>query len=211
MQKFMSDYLDTVCGAVRGKALKQATRVELADHMKERFEDLLEEGLGEEAAALETIKRMGDPETLGKRITKANYSPIGLISIFCGLILLVGAFIVTGKVLSVEFIWFIDFNALFFVVVLSAAYGFMCERGKPTWISLLRGAKTGALYAGGILCIMAMAAMFQSMADDPASIGYKLGTSLISPLYGLLLSAGARVAEKRLTIPEAGEIKGLLE
>jgi len=107
----MTDYLDTVCGAVRGKTLRQAARAELAGHMKERFEDLLTEGLVEEAAALETIKRMGDPETLGKRITRANYSPIGLISIFAGLILLVGAFIVTGNILNVEFIWFIDYSA----------------------------------------------------------------------------------------------------
>jgi ABC-type multidrug transport system fused ATPase/permease subunit len=210
MHKFMTDYLDETCKAVRGRELRQKARGELADHMRERYGDLVADGLEPEAAALETIKRMGDSETLGRRISKANRSIKGLINAFIGLGLFILAVIFINAVSRTEIIWFFDLVSLVFVVMLSLAFAFLCCGRKLTMLGFMRYFKSGALYAGGIGTIVGLMAMFQMMADDLERVGPALATALTTLLYGFLLSAAARIAESRLPSPEDGSIRNLL-
>jgi hypothetical protein len=207
----MTDYLDKTCKAIRGRELRQTARGELADHMRERYGDLLADGSEPEAAALETIKRMGDPETLGQRITAANRSYKGIINALIGLIFFVFAISLFGIIDGAEFVWFLDAASLVQVTVLAAAYAFLCCGRRLTFLKFVHHLKNGALYAGGISLIALLMIVFQMMAGSPEYIGYKLATALISLLYGLLLSAAARIAESRLPAPEDGIIKSLLE
>jgi len=211
MQKFMTDYLDEVCKSVRGKELRQTARGELADHMRERYGDLIADGLEAETAALETIKRMGDPETLGQRISEANRSHKGLFYGLCGLILFVS--VITAIIIGhdASFIWFIDFWSLFAVLNLSAAYALLCCGRKLTVLNFVRYIKTGALYAGAITSITAFVLFLQALVASPDFAGMRMAFTLISLIYALLLSAAARIAESRLPAPEDGAIKNLLD
>jgi hypothetical protein len=211
MQKFMTDYLDEVTKAVKGRELRQTARGELADHMRERYGDLLADGLEPEMAALETIKRMGDPETLGQRITKANRSNKGLIYALIGLIIFITVItmIIIGH--GASYFWFIDYWSLFSVVTLSAGYTFLCCGRKLTVLNFVRHIKTGALYAGGITSIIAFVLFLQVIVFTPEYAGLRAAFTVLSALYGLLLSMAARIAESRLPAPDDGTIKNLLE
>ncbi|MCL1824008.1 MAG: permease prefix domain 1-containing protein [Oscillospiraceae bacterium] len=211
MQKFMSDYLDEVCAAVRGSALKQAARIELTDHMKERYADLTQEGFSEENAALETVKRMGEAEVLGKRITAANRSVYAILAPLCGLGLFVFALVLMFFGKGGRFAYFYDPSSFLGVTGLTVAFGVLSCKSKPELIKFIRGFKSGALYAGGIIWVVGIILMLNRMAEDPASVGFNIAVAMISLLYGLLLSAAAKIAENHITVPEAGAIRGLLE
>ncbi|MCL2697270.1 MAG: permease prefix domain 1-containing protein [Oscillospiraceae bacterium] len=211
MQKYMTDYLDKTCAVIRGRELRQTARGELADHMRERYGDLIADGLEPEAAALETIKRMGDPETLGRRITEANRSHKGLINALIGLVLFIFGIFLIGAISGAEIIWYFDAASFTTVIILTVAYAFLCCGSKLTLLKFMRHIKSGALYAGGIVALATLILVFQSMADNPSAVGAALATTLIAPIYGLLLSAAARIAESRLPSPEDGAIKNLLE
>ncbi|MCL2078017.1 MAG: permease prefix domain 1-containing protein [Oscillospiraceae bacterium] len=214
MQKDMSDYLDRVCAAIRGNTLRQAARGELADHINERYGELLKEGLAPETAALETVKRMGDPETLGRRISAANrmsFSCRGLVTIGIGLavavlILALGFYTIGG-----ELAFFIDLPSLILVGGLSAAYALLHCGKEMSLLRFLGALKTGALYAGVIIWIIGIMTMLHKMQSDPYTVGSIIAVSMISLLYGLLISAAARITEKHLSPPEAGVIRGLIE
>jgi hypothetical protein len=211
MQKFMTDYLDETCAAIRGRELRQTARSELADHMRERYGDFVADGLEPEMAALETIKRMGDPETLGKRITAANRSNKGLIYALIGLIIFITVITIIIIGHGASYWWFVDYWSLFSVVTLSAGYALLCCGRKLTILNFVRHVKTGALYAGGITSIIAFVLFLQVMAYKPEVLGLRAAFTVTSALYGLLLSMAARIAESRLPAPEDRAIKNLLE
>ncbi|MCL2018162.1 MAG: permease prefix domain 1-containing protein [Oscillospiraceae bacterium] len=211
MQKFMSDYLDEVCTNIRGKTVRQVARGELFDHMKERYAGLLDEGLTEEAATLETVKRMGDPETLGRRITAANRSVSELIILCMGFILTALIFIGVLAALGAEFEWFIDTISFIVVLGFSAVYGFLYCGRKLSLINFLSGVKTGALYAGAVSCILGVMTVLHRIGENPDSIGYVISIAMVSLLYGFLISAAARIAERRLLPTGDGVIRGLIE
>jgi hypothetical protein len=211
MQRLMVDYLDNVCAAIRGGELRQAARSELADHMRERYDGFIAEGKEPQAAALETIKRMGTPEALGQRITAANRSYKGLIYALFGLILFVGSVFVLGARFDARFVWYVDPIGIFSVLALSAAYSFLCCGRNLTMLKFVQGVKIGALYASGIVFITAFVIFLQGLGENPDGLGLMLATTVLSPLYALLLSAAARIAEKRLSYREPGTIRGLVD
>jgi hypothetical protein len=211
MKKHMTDYLDEVCKSIKGRELRQTARSELAVHMSERYGELESDGLEADAAALETVKRMGDAETLGRRITAANRSFKGLINAFIGFVFFIFAISLFGIIDGVEFLWFVDFVSFAQIIVLTAAYAFLCCGRRLTLLRFINHFKNGALYASGISLIALLMILFQMMGGSPEETGYRLATALTSPLYGLLLSAAARIAESRLPAPEEGAIRDLLE
>jgi len=206
----MTDYLDETCKAIRGRELRQTARGELADHMRERYGDLIQEGLEAEAAALETIKRMGEPELLGQRITKANRSLRKTLIALGSLALFILSFLFT-ILLSGEPIWYLDAASFVAVGGLSTAYGILCCGRNLSLRNFFKHVKTGALYAGGISTLIGFIAILQIMAVDLSHLGSAVATAIITLIYGLALSAAARIAESRLPAPEDGVVKGLLE
>jgi hypothetical protein len=201
----MTDYLDNVCAAIRGGELRRAARSELVDHMRERYDWFIAEGKEPEAAALETIKRMGDPELLGQRISKANHSGKG---IFFGLIGLVVFIIASLFVIGIHghFDWFIQPFEFFIVAVLSAACGFLFCGFRFDLTKFIIGIKFGALYAGGMLFVVGIICMLYGMAPTPEGIGDAMATAMISLYYGTLISLAAKIAEGK-----SGKIRGLVD
>jgi hypothetical protein len=178
--------------------------------MRERYGDLLADGLEPEMAALETIKRMGDPETLGQRITKANRSLRKTMIALGSLALFILSFLFT-ILLSGEPVWYLDAASFMAVGGLSAAYGILCCGRELNLRNFFKNVKTGALYAGGISTLIGFIAILQMMSGDLQYLGSAIATAIITLIYGLTLSAAARIAESRLPAPEDGAIRKLLE
>lgn len=86
-------FLDQVCGHVRAKELHADIREELASHLAERMDMLLEEGLDEEAAAAEAVKQMGNPVLIGRNLNEAHKPKLEWkLLIIVGILTLIGIF-----------------------------------------------------------------------------------------------------------------------
>jgi hypothetical protein len=210
MKKHMTDYLDEVCKSIKGRELRQTARSELAVHMSERYGELESEGLEADAAALETVKRMGDAQTLGRRITAANRSLRKTLIALGSLALFILSFLFT-VLLSGEPVWYLDAASFMAVGGLSTAYGILCCGRSLNLRSFFKHVKTGALYAGGISTLIGFIAILQIMGGDLQYLGTAVATAIITLIYGLTLSAAARIAESRLPAPQEGAIRDLLE
>lgn len=210
MQKYVSDYLDTVCAAIRRKSLHPMVRVELADHLTERCEELAKEGMEPEAAAREAVLRMGDPYALGRKITEANRSRVNLLTIWGGAalaLLTLGTSILWG---GGQLASFIDPASIIGVLGLSAACGVLGCGRKPAPAAFLKGAKTGALYGGILITVMGIIIMLSNI-DDPSALGSGAAAALLSSFYGLLINIGVRAVEPRFAAPAPGAIRKLLD
>lgn len=209
MQKCVSDYLDCVCAAIHGKALRSAARAELIVHMAERCEELVGCGMDEETAALSAVARMGDPSELGRRIADANRPKGKIASLIGGAVLLTTGILYavysTGGNLANVF----DMSAAVIVLFLASAYALLSCGGKFTALRFLRGLKVGALYAGAISMVIGIILVLTNLTDLSA-LGPGLSLTLISVLYGVLLSAAAGVIESRIKPPESVDLTGLI-
>ena len=67
-------FLDTVCAQVRWRAAHPAIRSELADHMEDQKEALLQSGIVRDATEEQNLRQMGEPEALGL-LFDASYRP----------------------------------------------------------------------------------------------------------------------------------------
>jgi len=118
----------------------------------------------------------------------------GLIAGIGGLVLFIAFFLFLVYGVG-ELEWLLDSFSFCVVVGLSAAYGFMYCRLEFSIQKFFKGVKTGALYAGVISFLVVLIAILQVLGEQPEVTGYKTAIALIAPLYGLLLSAAARIAE----------------
>ncbi|MCL2697248.1 MAG: hypothetical protein FWE74_04100 [Oscillospiraceae bacterium] len=118
-----------------------------------------------------------------------------------GLVLFVGFFIFSALSFG-ELIWFTDMFSFLIVFGLAAAYGLMFCKGGFSLLKVVKGMKTGALYAGGISFVIVFISMLQIMGEDLERTGGRIAVAFISLMSGLLISAGARVAEVWLTHDE---------
>lgn len=194
--------------SIKKNSLRESARNELTDHMAERFGELTGAGTEPEEAARQTVERMGDPALLGKRITAANRSNYSLITLYIGALLFVLVLFYT--VLTVgDASMFIDMPGIISVAGLSAAYGLLSCKGKPTLIMFIRGIKNGALYIGGLCFITGLISMLYTMNEDPAGLGAKVAFSLLSLFYGIIISIIFRAVETRLSAPSI--IREILE
>lgn len=198
MQKCISDYLDAVCASIGKESLRESVRGELADHLIERYREFENAGMDTEEAAQKIVGRMGDPRELGKRIVAANRSVYNIITMCIGTVLfilvLLFIFMMVGTVDM-----FIDISSGIFVLGISSAYGLLSCRGKPTIISFIRGVRSGAIYSGILCSVIALVGILYTMNEDLDGIGTKIAVSLISIIYGIILSMLARAAEIRLS------------
>ena len=72
-------YLDEVLSFVKFKYDHKAIRRELAEHMADLKEDLMAEGMDEEAAEYMTIAHMGDAAEIGQELNKEHHVLLGWI------------------------------------------------------------------------------------------------------------------------------------
>lgn len=209
MQKCMSDYLDSVCDSISRRALRQAARSELTDHIMERHKELISQGWDAEPAAKEAIMQMGNPVELGKRITAANRPRSGAVTLLCGIGLALLGFVYIIFSIGGRLVYFIDPASLIAVAVLSSAYSLISCGGKPTLLKFLRGFKSGALYSGGLCLVVGCMVLLRTL-DDLSAVGPGLAVALLSVAYGCIFSAAASAIENRVVTPEYGSIRGLL-
>ena len=79
-------FLDTVCGEVRWRAAHPAIRAELCDHIEDQKEALVRSGLAPEVAQEQTLRQLGEPETLGQ-LFDASYRPAATFGVLAPIVL----------------------------------------------------------------------------------------------------------------------------
>jgi hypothetical protein len=122
----------------------------------------------------------------------------GLIAGLIGFVLFIITFLIA--IFSVgELVWYIDFLCFLLVLGLSVGYGLMHCRKEVSLLKVVEGTKTGALYAGGICFFVALIVIFQILGTDLLPLWSSISFAIIAPLYSLLISAAARIAEIWLT------------
>lgn len=86
-------WLDKVCSHLSGPRARARIRLELQNHMLDRVRLLMQSrGLSEEEAMLETAKRMGDPDEIGRALHCARLSPWRFL-LWVGTLLIWAAFV----------------------------------------------------------------------------------------------------------------------
>ena len=78
-EKKWESYLDEVLSFVKFKYDHKAIRRELAEHMADLKEDLMADGMDEEAAEYMTIAHMGDAEEIGQELNKEHHALLGWV------------------------------------------------------------------------------------------------------------------------------------
>ena len=78
-EKKWESYLDEVLSFVKFKYDHKAIRRELAEHMTDLKEDLMADGMDEEAAEYMTIAHMGDAEEIGQELDKEHHALLGWV------------------------------------------------------------------------------------------------------------------------------------
>ena len=78
-EKKWESYLDEVLSFVKFKYDHKAIRRELAEHMTDLKEDLMADGMDEEAAEYMTIAHMGDAEEIGQELNKEHHALLGWV------------------------------------------------------------------------------------------------------------------------------------
>lgn len=78
-EKRWQEYLDAVLSHVKFKYDHAEIRAELAAHLADLQEDLLAEGMDEDAAAYMAVEYMGDAAELGEELDKEHHAALGWI------------------------------------------------------------------------------------------------------------------------------------
>lgn len=92
----IDEYINRVCSHVKYKDARNEIKEELLDHLEEKIEELMENGMTEEEAVKKSILQMGDAEIIGKQLNESHkavpeisiilltaaLSLIGLLSIY---------------------------------------------------------------------------------------------------------------------------------
>jgi len=68
----MNDYLDTVADQIQWKAAKPVVLRELSDHLEDQCDACLTEGMPQQQAREEAIRRMGDPAEVGRALDQVH-------------------------------------------------------------------------------------------------------------------------------------------
>ncbi|MGI5911068.1 MAG: FtsW/RodA/SpoVE family cell cycle protein [Syntrophomonadaceae bacterium] len=68
----VTEYLEKVCDQVKCKEIHPALKSELLNHIEERSEDLLAQGVPPEEAIRQAVKDMGDPVSVGKQLHQTH-------------------------------------------------------------------------------------------------------------------------------------------
>jgi len=66
--KYVKEFLETVCREVRTKSVHKDITEELEAHIEDQKNSYIKEGLDEETATTKAIKQMGDPVLIGKQM-----------------------------------------------------------------------------------------------------------------------------------------------
>jgi hypothetical protein len=193
MRKIMSDYLDTVCAGIADKQLRTAIHAELTAHLREHFADLAAEGKTEDEAAMLAVASMGDARELIRKLNTANRSKRGLLlAAACSAsVLLLAATVLRELSLGSYF----HPPALIITLLLAGLLSLACTaRGQITVNTFCRSLSGNGLISGGIVLIIGFVSTMTRL-DTPETIGPHVAVAILAMLYGLMLSAAAKIVE----------------
>lgn len=91
--KHVQEFLQVVCKEIRFKGIHKNITRELSGHIEDQKNEYINQGLGEETAALKAVEQMGDPVIVGKQLDLAHRPKTewSIISIAAILVVLGGA------------------------------------------------------------------------------------------------------------------------
>lgn len=91
MHDRLEEYLDSVCEQIRWKRAREGTVQELRTHLLDQTDAYLELGMDEDAAALESVRQMGDPVETGVLLDRIHRpKPQWGLLCFVGILLVMG-------------------------------------------------------------------------------------------------------------------------
>ena len=93
LSKYISDFLNKVCGEIKYKGVHGNISTELQGHIYEIMENYIESGMDKDRAIQKAVEQMGDPIGIGKELNK-THRPKTEWSI----ILLIGAMVLIGGI-----------------------------------------------------------------------------------------------------------------
>ncbi|MDP4144766.1 MAG: FtsW/RodA/SpoVE family cell cycle protein [Bacillota bacterium] len=85
--KEVSSFLNNICSYIKFKDAHEEIKLELKNHIEEKFYDQLEKGLNEEEALKKAISEMGDINVIGKQLNTAHNGGVDFGTILLSLIL----------------------------------------------------------------------------------------------------------------------------
>ncbi|MBP3306795.1 MAG: hypothetical protein J6L66_04160 [Anaerotignum sp.] len=85
-EKSWENYIQEVLSFVRFKYDHKSIRMELQEHMEDLYEELMEDGMDEEAARYMTIAYMGDASEIGQELNKEHHVLLGILWYFARLL-----------------------------------------------------------------------------------------------------------------------------
>ncbi|MDL2288843.1 permease prefix domain 1-containing protein [Oscillospiraceae bacterium OttesenSCG-928-F05] len=185
MQKCLSDYLDTVCGELRGKALKAAVREELRLHVTERAAELEGTGLSPEEAAARTVERMGDGRELGKKLLTANRAGKNIPLLVTGLLLIAAALIYNVVSMGADASIYMDPAGTLIVLGLGGAFALATSARNFTLQHFLRRLQHGVIASGALTFFSALIYILRVL-DDPSALGPSMSVALLAAYSGIL-------------------------
>jgi len=92
LSKYVSDFLNKVCGEIKYNGAHKSISEELRGHIYEIMENYIEGGMDEDRAAQKSIEQMGNPMDIGKKLNKAHRPKTewSIISLITAMILIGG-------------------------------------------------------------------------------------------------------------------------
>lgn len=70
--KYVQEFLQSVCKEIRFRSIHKDINKELSDHIEDQKNEYIKQGLDEETATLKAVEQMGDPVIVGKQLDKAH-------------------------------------------------------------------------------------------------------------------------------------------
>lgn len=208
MSREVTVFLNSVCESIRSPKEQLLVRAELSGHIANIMEELMAKGMEEENAEAEALRRMGNPEVIGKEIADLNSPMVNILTVIAGIIMFIMAFVFLG--ISVIPLWMlIDGRALLFVSLVTCALLLAGGLSRFTRRSILERCKKSALYAGVIGMMIGVIDCLSNIGSLE-EFGISLAFCLTSLIYGV--TAMALIGSLTyLTRPlEAGEIRRVI-
>lgn len=121
----VEEYIEDICSYVRFKKAHKEIRTEFLNHIEEKTEDLMLEGMNEEEASKKALDEMGQAEIIGKQLDQSHkaapeWSILIMTVLFSALGLVTAYLIITNEVIrySPSFIKSIMFNIIGYITIL---------------------------------------------------------------------------------------------
>lgn len=187
MQKALSDYLDTVCAPIRNKALRQQVREELSVHLRERYADLQQGGMGDGEAARMAVEKFGDGEALGRRIVRANRSEIKWATAVAGAALFFFMILAIVAMAGMNLMDYMDMFGLCGVVGCSAGLALLATARNFSWEKFWHNVRATSIICGLLVGVLGLVNSLYGVPVASGEFQLHVAVSLLGPMYGMML------------------------